>query len=216
MATVAGHLSVAALEERYEASLEVTSSRHFQTIWLLAKGHSTGEVAAMTWFGQRWIEQLLERYNAQGPEALGDLRRANGAAATILKPQVLERLQVRLRTPPPDGGLWTSRKAASWMASELGLAKVATQRGWEALKACGWSIQKPRPKNPQSATPEEAAAFKKTSSGRRPACGGRNGSRYGGPEGSGRKVFGGFDPVKKRGPWAVADLRMVTPPGDPD
>jgi transposase len=164
MATVVGHLSVAALEERYESSMDVTSSRHFQTIWLLAKGHSTGEVAAMTSFGQRWIEQLLERYNAQGPEALGDLRRANGAAATILKPQLLERLHVRLRAPPPDGGLWTSRKAASWMASELGLAKVATQRGWEALKACGWSIQKPRPKNPQSATPEEAEAFKKNSS----------------------------------------------------
>ena len=134
MATVAGHLSVAALEERYASSVDVTSSRHFQTIWLLAKGHSTGEVAAMTSFGQRWIEQLLER------------------------------LHVRLRAPPPDGGLWTSRKAASWMASELGLAKVATQRGWEALKACGWSIQKPRPKNPKSATPEEAAAFKKNSS----------------------------------------------------
>jgi hypothetical protein len=44
MAYVAGHLSVAALEERYEACEDVTSSRHFQTIWLLAKGHSTGEV----------------------------------------------------------------------------------------------------------------------------------------------------------------------------
>jgi hypothetical protein len=56
MAYVAGHLSVAALEERYEACEDVTSSRHFQTIWLLAKGHSTAEVAGMTSFGQRWIE----------------------------------------------------------------------------------------------------------------------------------------------------------------
>ena len=48
-----------------------------------------------------------------------------------------------------------------------------------------------------------------------PACGGRNGVRYGWPEGSSRMLFGGFDPVKKRGPWAVADLRVVTPSGDP-
>ena len=48
------------------------------------------------------------------------------------------------------------------------------------------------------------------------ACSGRNGSRYRGVEGSGRKLFGGSVPVKKRGPWAVADLRVVTPPGDPD
>jgi len=45
MAHVADHLSVAALEERYEACEDVTSSRHFQTIWLLAKGRSVGEVA---------------------------------------------------------------------------------------------------------------------------------------------------------------------------
>ena len=31
------------------------------------------------------------------------------------------------------------------LAGELGMAKVAAQRGWEALKAIGWSIQKPRP-----------------------------------------------------------------------
>ena len=56
----------------------------------------------------------------------------------------------------------------------------------------------------------------KTSSGRRPACGVGNWPRYRGLEGSGRTVFGGLDPVKKCGPWAVADLRVVTPSGDPD
>ena len=128
MAYVADHLSVAGLEERYEACDDVTSSRHFQTIWLLAKGHTVGEVAAMTSFGRRWIEQLLERYNALGPLALGDLRRGNGAAARILKPELLERLRVRLADPPPDGGVWTSAKAACWMAGELGLASLAPQR----------------------------------------------------------------------------------------
>jgi len=81
--------------------------------------------------------------------------------ATILTETVLAKLRERLRTPPDDGGVWSSRKVAAWMAGELGLAKVATQRGWEALKAVGWSIQKPRPKNPKSALAEEAEAFKK-------------------------------------------------------
>jgi transposase len=91
------------------------------------------------------------------------LRRRNGAPATILKPDLLAKLRLRLDDPPPDGGLWSSRKVAAWMAGELNLTSVAPQRGWEALKAIGWSIQKPRPKNPKSATPEEAAAFKKSS-----------------------------------------------------
>lgn len=161
MATVREHLSIEELEVRFVGCQAVTAARHFQVIWLLAQGHSVAQVSATTAFGARWIEQLLVRYNAEGPEGLGDLRRRNGASATILKPEILDKLRLRLREPPPDGGVWSSRKVANWMAAELGVTSVAPQRGWEALKAIGWSIQAPRPKNPKSATAEEAAAFKK-------------------------------------------------------
>src|SRR4051794_5914697 len=157
----------------------------FQVIWLLARGHTIADVAAVTSFVPRWIEQLLARYNAHGPEALGDLRRRNGGVPRVLRPALLERLRARLEAPPPDGGLWSSRKVAAWMAGELGLAAVLPQRGWEALKAIDWSVQKPRPRHPAAATPEEREAFKKTRSakltgtlavprrpGRHPGCGG--------------------------------------------
>ena len=153
MATVWDHLSVEELEERFVGCEDATASRHFQVIWLLARGHTISQVSGTTAYGERWIEQLLARYNAEGPEALGDLRRRNGAPATILKPDLLAKLRLRLDDPPPDGGLWSSRKVAAWMAGELNLTSVAPQRGWEALKAIGWSIQKPRPKNPKSAGP---------------------------------------------------------------
>ena len=109
-------------------------------------------------------ERLLARYNAGGPQALGDLRRRNGTSPTILKPDLLDKLKARLREPPPGGGLWTSPKVAAWMAGERGRAAVLPQRGWEALKAIKWSVQKPRPRHPAAATPEEREAFKKSSS----------------------------------------------------
>jgi transposase len=140
----------------------VTAARHVQTIWLLAKGHHITAVAATVADARRWVERLLARYNAHGPRALGDLRCRNGRSPSVLKPDLLEKLKTRLREPPPDGGLWTSPKVAAWMAGELGLAKVLPQRGWEALKAIGWSVQKPRPRHPASATPEEREAFKKS------------------------------------------------------
>ena len=171
MATLAGHLDVEGLRERFVSSPDPVAARHFQVIWLLAKGHTVSQVSEMTAFGTRWIEQLAARYNAEGPEKLGDLRRNNGSAASILTPEVLDALRLRLETAPDDGGLWTSRKVAAFIAQKLGLEKVSTQRGWEALKACEMSLQKPRPKNPRSATPEEADAFKKNSrkpSSRRP------------------------------------------------
>jgi len=162
MARVAGHLSVEDLEAGFRSARDPTATRHFQVIWLLARGHTIADVAAVTSFVPRWIEQLLARYNAHGPEALGDLRRRNGGVPSVLRPALLERLRARLEAPPPDGGLWSSRKVAAWMAGELGLAAVLPQRGWEALKAIGWSVQKPRPRHPASATPEEREVFQKS------------------------------------------------------
>jgi len=163
VAEVAGHSSVAELGERLRAAADARSARHVQAIRLLAKGHAAAEVAATTAFGVRWVEKLLARYNAGGPDALGDLRRRNGTRPTIPKPELLDKLRARLAEPPPDGGLWSSRKAAAWMAGELGLAAVAVQRGWEALRAVGWSVQVPRPEHPARATAEEREASKKSS-----------------------------------------------------
>src|SRR6185436_12524134 len=86
MARVAGHLSVEDLEARLRSARDPTATRHFQVIWLLARGHTIADVAAVTSFGRRWIEPLLARDNAKGPEALGDLRRRNGGVPRVLRP----------------------------------------------------------------------------------------------------------------------------------
>ncbi|WP_036262960.1 helix-turn-helix domain-containing protein [Methylocapsa aurea] len=73
MATVNEHLSLDDLQERHVSCTDVAAARHFQAIWLLARGHTISQVSATTAFGERWIEQLLARCNAEGPDALGDL-----------------------------------------------------------------------------------------------------------------------------------------------
>ena len=162
MARVADHLSVADLERRFRGCPDPVEVRHVQVIWLLAQGHTIGSTSKVTSFGTRWIEQLLERYNACGPDALANGHRRNGLKPSLLTPEVLEAVRLRLAEPPPDGGLWSSRKVADVMAAHLGLERVLPQRGWEVLKALGWSLQRTRPKNPKSATAEEAEAFKKS------------------------------------------------------
>src|ERR671926_1517172 len=107
MAHVADHLSVSALQQHYRSCTDVTAARHFHTIWLLAKGHQINQVAATVSFAPRWVERLLARYNAQGLQALGDLRRRNGSSPSVtspsvLKPDLLDKLKERLREPPPD------------------------------------------------------------------------------------------------------------------
>ena len=82
-------------------------------------------------------------------------------------------LRERVKRPPDDGGVWTAKKVAAVIAAALGATRVAEQRGWEALRAIGWTIQRPRPQHAEAATPEEQDAFKKgsrTPSPRRPSA----------------------------------------------
>src|SRR3712207_6843233 len=84
-------------------------------------------------------------------------------SASLLTPGLLAALAERVRSPPEDGGLWSGPKVAVWMARHLGLAKVHPQRGWEALKRIGWSVQAPRPRHARPATPDQQADFRRGS-----------------------------------------------------
>jgi hypothetical protein len=66
MAHVADHLSVSALEQQDRSCTDVTATRHVQTIWLLAKGHTIAEVAATVSFARRWVEIPWVRLVAPG------------------------------------------------------------------------------------------------------------------------------------------------------
>lgn len=172
MAGSTQQLTVEELEGRFRAAKDVVERSHCQAIWLLAKGHSTAEVAEIVALTPRWINKLARRYEAEGAEALGDRRRRNPGGKPLLSDADLEALRERLQTPPEDGGIWSGPKVARWIAARLGLAHVHAPRGWEALRKLGWSLQAPRPKNPGAAPPEEQAAFKKSSptpSRRKPA-----------------------------------------------
>jgi transposase len=163
VAHIVEHLSLRQLEARYRAAQDATEARHLQAIWLLAQGRTVLEVAEVLAFVPRWVEQLAARYNASGPEALGDRRRRNGRRASLLTQELLAALAERLERPPEDGGVWSGPKAAAWMARRVGRGKVHPQRGWDALRRLGWSLQSPRPRHPRAAAPEERAALKKRS-----------------------------------------------------
>jgi transposase len=173
MARIVEHLSVTELEQRYRAARDATEARHTQAVWLLAQGRSVLDVAGVLAFAPRWVEELAARYNAHGPAALGDQRRRNGRAASVLTAAVLAALAERLKAPPDDGGRWTGPKVALWMARRLGVERVHPQRGWEALRRVRWSLQTPRPRHPRSATPEQQAAFRGGSKRRSPRPGRR-------------------------------------------
>jgi transposase len=162
MTAIASHLSAAELEALYKTAADPVAKSHFHAIWLLSKNYKTQEVAEILSFSPRWVRLLAKRYNEDGPDSLGDGRLSNGIAPAILTPEALGGLRERLKRPPDDGGLWTGPKVARWLAQFHGRQSVHDQRGWDALVAIEYSIQKPRPRHPGAAGEEDRAALKKT------------------------------------------------------
>lgn len=166
MTSIAPHLSASELEVRFKTAPDPVARGHFHALWLLSEGYENDEVAELLSFSTRWVQALLKRYNEGGPGRLGDQRANNGAEPTILTPQALAALKERIKTAPDDGGVWSGPKVAHWLAGFHKLKSVHDQRGWDALIAIDYSIQKPRPQHPEAATAKERAALKKTATRR--------------------------------------------------
>ena len=79
----------------------------------------TAEVARVTSYSVRWVQEIARRYRA-GPEAIGDHRHTNPGAPPLLDAAQQAQLHAALGGPAPDGGIWTCRSVAAWMSQRLG------------------------------------------------------------------------------------------------
>jgi transposase len=155
---IAPHLTVAELEERYRGAGDPVARSQWHILWLLAGGMATAEVARVTGYSVRWVQELARRYRA-GPQAIGDRRHDNPGAVPLLDAAQQQALRQALAGPAPDGGVWTCRSVARWMSQTLG-RPVHVQRGWEWMRRLGFTPQRPRPRETR-ADPAAQEAFKK-------------------------------------------------------
>ncbi|WP_017659675.1 IS630 family transposase [Baaleninema simplex] len=111
-----------------------------------------------------YAREVVKNYNEQGEKSIRNQRNKNrsyaGGRTPLLKEEQLQKLQEALKEKPEDGGQWTGPKVARWIEKEAGREKVWKQRGWDYLKKCGYSWQRPRPKH-KKGNKEEQEEFKK-------------------------------------------------------
>ena len=158
-------LSSEGLENRYREARDPVLRSHYQILWLISQGKTTTQVMEVTGYSRGWIQQLARRYNADGPQALGDRRHLNPGAKerALLSAEQQRELQEALTNPPPDGGMWNSRKVGEWIEQKTGrVVSNKKQRGWEYLKRLRQSPKVPRPHH-EKADNGEREAFKKDS-----------------------------------------------------
>jgi transposase len=156
------HLDSKELENRYREARDPVARSHYQIVWLISEGKTTRQIMEVTGYSRGWIQQLARRYNAGGPEALGDRRHQNPGARerALLTAEQRQELAEALRKPPSDGGMWNSRKVGEWIEAKTGKAVSKKQRGWEYLRRLGNSPKVPRPHHAK-ADKSEQEAFKK-------------------------------------------------------
>ena len=163
------HASTQELEHRYRKAKDPVERSHYQIVWLLGEGKTTGEVCQVTGYSPGWVRHITRRYNERGVEGLGDRRHGNPGArerALLDEAGEAELREALLEGPPPaslGGGMWSGPKVALWIAQRNGLEKVHVQRGFEYLRKVGMSPQVPRPSNATGADSKEREAFKKVS-----------------------------------------------------
>src|SRR5215204_5224616 len=142
------HLTSEELEKRYRKAHDPVLRTHYQIVWLICEGKSTTQVMEVSGYSREWIQQLARRYNAHGPEALGDGRHRNPGVKerALLSADQQEELREALMRPPPEGGMWNSPKVGEWIERRTGhVVSQKKQRGWEYMKKVKQSPKVPRP-----------------------------------------------------------------------
>ncbi len=152
------HLTEEELGQRYRAAIDRAERNHFQALWLLSQGHTQAATARIVGYSERWVNELVKRYNAGGVASMRDRRHEHPGVARALDEEGERELSAAFRARPADGGIWTSKKTAAWISKRLG-RRVSTTSGWRTLRRLGETPKRPRPRHKRS-DPEAQEAFK--------------------------------------------------------
>jgi transposase len=152
------HLRAEELKERYRTATDRAERTHFHVLWLISQGETQVRTAQLVGISDRWVQEIVKRYNAGGVEAMRDRRHDHHGPARVLDAEGERALEAALQARPADGGIWTSKKAAAWIRSHTGRS-VSTVSGWRTLRRLGQRPQRPRPRH-KRADPEAQEAFK--------------------------------------------------------
>jgi len=152
-AYLANHFNSDELKQKYLKSQDPVESRRWGLLWKISLGWTIKNSALALGIDYQYAKKILKRYNEIGEEGVKNQRKTprthRRGLPPLLNQQQLEKLIQALRETPLDQGVWTGPKVARWIEKETHREKVSNQRGWDYLKKCNYSWQRPRPKHRQ-------------------------------------------------------------------
>ena len=150
-AYLANHFNSHELKQKYLKSQDSVESRRWGVLWKVSLGWTIKNSALALGIDYQYAKKIVKRYNELGAEGVKNQRKATRnhrrGKPPLLNDQQLHSLTTALKESPIDAGIWTGPKVARWIEKETQIEKVGNQRGWDYLKKCDYSWQRPRPKH---------------------------------------------------------------------
>jgi transposase len=140
------HATPEELKKLFRTTKDPAERSHFQVLWLISQGQTQARTAQLAGFSERWVQEIVKRYNAGGITAMRDRRHEHTGAARALDAEGERALAAAMKARPADMGLWTSKKVAAWVRAYTGRT-VCTVSGWRTLRRLGQTPQRPRPQH---------------------------------------------------------------------
>lgn len=124
------------------------------------EGKSIDKIVAATHIKRRTVHAILLRFMERGIEAKDSIKQKGKEPK--LNMQQRQKLIATLEKGPPynPAGLWTTKEVRELIRKEFGVEYTAVHV-WGILKAAGFSIQKPRPRNYKAPSKWKMTHFKK-------------------------------------------------------
>jgi transposase len=150
-AYLATHFPPHELKQKYRTAKDPVEAKRWGLIWKISLGWTIKNSAIALGIHYQYAKKIVKSYNDLGAEGLKNKKQNSithrRGKPPLLNPQQYEHLIALLQERPADGGIWTGVKVARWIETETQREKVSNQRGWEYLKKCGYTWQRPRPKH---------------------------------------------------------------------
>jgi transposase len=124
------------------------------------EGKSLDTIADKTKMKRRTVHETLWRFMERGVEGKDSIKQ-EGRPPRLTQAQQRQLIRVFERGPPNNlSGLWTTKEVRELIHKKYGIS-YTHQHVWEILKAAGFSLQKPRPRNHKAPNKAETDRFKK-------------------------------------------------------
>ena len=156
------HLPPEQIARRYRSCRQGIEKTHWQVLWLMTRPEeplTPAQAAHQVGLTAGRVRTLSKRWNAEGPVGLADRRALTDGGHPELTPEQQATLYEVLQRPPPDGGLWTGAKVVAYVHDRRGVT-VGKPTGWKWLRRLGFTLQVPRPRHPEAASPAEQRVWK--------------------------------------------------------